>query len=71
MANLEVFEASRMTYVKQQDKRLCVQAGCTATSFFGLAAAQNQKATAQPPGMVRSFKSEIKTLTPHKNREYI
>ena len=44
MANLEVFEASRMIYVKQQDKRLCVQAGCTATSFL----------------VERSFKSKIK-----------
>lgn len=49
-----------MIYVKQQDKRLCVQAGCTATSFLGLAAAQNQKATAQPLSMVRSFRSKIK-----------
>ena len=35
-----------MTYVEQQDKRLCAPNGCTAKSFFGLSAVLNQKAKA-------------------------
>ena len=49
-----------MIYVEQQDKRLCFPAGCTATSFFGLSAALNQKATAHPSSKLQGITSKIK-----------
>ena len=54
-----------MTYVEQQDKRLCAPNGCTAKSFFGLSAVLNQKAKAylssKPQGI--TFKIKIERLT--------
>jgi hypothetical protein len=49
-----------MIYVERKDKRLCFPAGCTATSFFGLAAAINQKAAAHPGSKLQgiTFKSK-------------
>jgi hypothetical protein len=63
MANLE--EASLMIYVKQQDKRLCVPARCTATTFFALSAALNQKAAAHHGNKLQgiTFKIKIERLT--------
>jgi hypothetical protein len=54
-----------MIYVDQQDKRLCVPARCTATSFFGLSAMINQKAKAYLSSKLQSitFKIKIERVT--------
>jgi hypothetical protein len=54
-----------MISLEQQDKRLCVSAGCTAASFFGLSAALNQKATARPSNKLQgiTYKTKIERLT--------
>ena len=49
-----------MIYVERKDKRLCFPAGCTATSFFGLAAAQNQMATAHSSSKLQGTTCKIK-----------
>ena len=52
-----------MTYVKQQDKRLCVPAGCTAISFFGLSGFSvtlKQKATDHSSSKLQGITSKIK-----------
>jgi hypothetical protein len=49
-----------MIYVERKDKRLCFPAGCTATSFFGLAAAINQKAAAHPGSKLQGITCKIK-----------
>ncbi len=49
-----------MIYVKQHDKRLCVIAYCTATSFFGHSLAQNQTATEHPSSKLKEITSKIK-----------
>ena len=49
-----------MIYVKQQDKRLCVIAYCTATSFFGHFAALDRRAAALPSSKLQGITSEIK-----------
>jgi hypothetical protein len=49
-----------MISIEQQDKRLCVPAGCTAASFFGLSAALNQKATARPSNKLQGITSKAK-----------
>ena len=54
-----------MTYVEQQDKRLCAPNGCTAKSFFGLSAVLNQKAKAYLSSKLQgiTFKIKIERLT--------
>ena len=54
-----------MIYVERKDKRLCFPAGCTATSFFGLAAAQNQKAAAHSNSKLQctTYKIKIERVT--------
>ena len=49
-----------MIYVEQEDKRLCVPDRCTATSFFGPATAQNQKATAHTSNKLQGIKCKSK-----------
>ena len=49
-----------MIYVERKDKRLCFPAGCTATSFFGLAAAQNQKAAAHSSSKLQGITCKSK-----------
>jgi len=49
-----------MIYVERKDKRLCFPAGYTATSFFGLAAAQNQTATAHSNSKMQCTTYKIK-----------
>ena len=49
-----------MIYVEQQDKRLCVIAYCTATSFFGLFAARNRRVAALPSSKLQGITSKIK-----------
>jgi len=49
-----------MIYVEQQDKRLCVIAYCTATSFFGLSLARKQNATKHPSSKLKGITSKIK-----------
>jgi hypothetical protein len=50
-----------MIYVKQQDKRLCGIAYCTAKNFFGLAVARNQKAAAHYSSKLQGTTYKIKT----------
>jgi hypothetical protein len=49
-----------MICLLRKDKKLCVPAGCTATSFFGLAAAINQKAAAHPGSKLQGITCKIK-----------
>ena len=49
-----------MIYVKQQDKRLCFSAGCTATIFFGLSVAINQNTTAHYSSKLQGTTYKIK-----------
>jgi len=54
-----------MIYVERKDKRLCVPAGCTATSFFGLAVTINQKPAAHPGSKLQdiTYKSKRERVT--------
>lgn len=49
-----------MIYLNRKDKRLCFPAGCTTTSFFGLAAAINQKAAAHPGSKLQGITCKSK-----------
>ena len=54
-----------MIYVKQQDKRLCGIAYCTAKNFFDLAVARNQKAAAHYSSKLQgtTYKIKIERVT--------
>lgn len=49
-----------MICIKQQDKRLCFRAVCTATGFFGLSIAPNQKDKAHPSSKLHGITSKTK-----------